>query len=346
MLIARAPLRISLAGGGTDLEAYYGKYGGAVISATIDKFFYVIMTTSDADSIQVSSSDYKTFYRHNVEENPLWDGDLRLPKVIINHFGIRSGISVFLASQVPPGTGLGSSSTVAVALIKALSVLCRVPMTAAEVAELASEIEIDRLGMPIGKQDQFAASFGGLNYIDFQTSGVTVTPLLLPFDVSASLQRRLMLFFTGRSHNSADILSQQKKSSEQNRGQVIDSLHLIKREAEEFRSQLLRGNIDFLGQCLDRSWHAKRRLAPGVTDPWIDQWYETAREAGAAGGKITGAGGGGFLLLYCEPENQERVTAALEWLGLHRMDFQFEGSGAMVLVNTEYANVARVLEHA
>src|SRR5439155_753540 len=203
MLIARAPLRVSLAGGGTDLEAYYSKYGGAVVSVTIDKYFYVFISPSDSQHIQVSSSDYQTFYRQRFDEEPLWDGDLRLPKAIINHFGIHTGLSVFLASQVPPGTGLGSSSTVAVALIKAMSVLCGHRLTTQQIAELACEIEIEQLKMPIGKQDQYAAAFGGLNFFEFRQEAVVVQPIELEPDVQTELERRLMLFFTGRSRNSA-----------------------------------------------------------------------------------------------------------------------------------------------
>jgi D-glycero-alpha-D-manno-heptose-7-phosphate kinase len=334
MLIARAPLRISLAGGGTDLEAYYGKYGGAVISATLDKYFYVFLSRSDSPAIQVASSDYQTFYRQPLDETPLWDGDLRLPKVIVHHFGIRTGLSVFLASQIPPGTGLGSSSSAAVALIKAMSVLGGQRLTRHEIAEMACEIEIEKLGMPIGKQDQYAAAFGGLNYLEFRSEGVTVQPLELPDEVQAELERRLMLFFTGRSRNSAQILTEQKRSSERNRASVIEALHVIHESAVALRQDLARGNITAVGECLHRSWMAKRQLAPGVSDPWIDQWYETACAAGAAGGKIAGAGGGGFLLLYCEPENQDRVTQALQANGLNRMDFRFEAGGAMVIMNT------------
>jgi len=344
VLIVRAPLRLSLAGGGTDLEAYYAKYGGAVISTTIDKYFYVIASPNDAPHIQVSSSDYAMFYRYGFDEPPLWDGDLRLPKVIIDHFGIHTGLSVFLASQVPPGTGLGSSSTVAVALIKAMAAFCRISMNKEAVADLACQVEIDKLGMPIGRQDQYAAAVGGLNYMEFSSAGVRVSPIDLSHEVTSRLEQRLMLFFTGRSRNSAQILSEQKRSSERNRGTVINSLHTIKQAAIELREELRRGNIDSVGECLDRSWSAKRKLAPGITDPWIDQWYEAARDAGAAGGKITGAGGGGFLVLYCEPEKQERVTATLQTLGLNAMDFRFETGGAMVLVNTMYAKAMSALQ--
>jgi D-glycero-alpha-D-manno-heptose-7-phosphate kinase len=334
VLIARAPLRVSLAGGGTDLEAYYSKYGGAVVSVTIDKYFYVFVSPSDSQHIQVSSSDYQTFYRQRFDEAPLWDGDLRLPKAIIQHFGIHTGLSVFLASQVPPGTGLGSSSTVAVALIKAMSMLSGLRLTRQQIAELACVIEIEQLKMPMGKQDQYAAAFGGLNFFEFQPEGVAVQPIELESDVQTQLERRLMLFFTGRSRNSAEILGEQKRNSERNRATVIQALHIIRQTALELRRDLQRGEIGAVGECLDRSWTAKRQLAHGISDPWIDQWYEAARSAGAAGGKIAGAGGGGFLLLYCEPDQQDSVTAVLKASGLTRMDFRFESGGATVIMNT------------
>ena len=327
-------MRISLAGGGTDLEAYYGKYGGAALSATIDKYFYVFVSLSDSQHIQVSSSDYRSFYRQRLDESPLWDGDLRLPKVIIDHFGINEGLSVFLASQVPPGTGLGSSSTVAVALIKAMSVLCGTRLSRQQLAELACEIEIDKLKMPIGKQDQYAASFGGLNYFKFTSEGVDVEPIDLNQDTLSELERRLMLFFTGHSHDSAQILGEQRRNSARNQATVIESLGVIKHEALQLREDLQRGDISTVGDRLHRSWMAKRQLAHGISDPWIDQGYVEARAAGAVGGKIAGAGGGGFLLLYCEPENQDRVTEKVESRGLSRMDFRFESGGAMVIVNT------------
>lgn len=333
MLLARAPLRVGLAGGGTDLEAYYGKYGGAVVNVTIDKYFYVFISLSDRPTIQVSSSDYQTFYRQRLDESPLWDGDLQLPRAIIEHFGIRVGISIFLASQVPPGTGLGSSSTVAVALIKALAVLKGERLSPQDVAELACTVEIEKLGMPIGKQDQYASSFGGLNYFEFSSDGVTVEPIDLRQSTLLELERRLMLFYTGRSRNSARILGEQRSNSERNRTPVIESLHAIKRIAAGMRRDLLSGDIDSVGHWLHESWMSKRKLAHGISDPWIDQWYETALSAGATGGKIAGAGGGGFLLIYCEPERQESVTAALKDSGLTPIDFCFESGGAMVLMN-------------
>jgi D-glycero-alpha-D-manno-heptose-7-phosphate kinase len=168
MLIARAPVRISLAGGGTDLPAYYDAYGGAVLNTTIDKYFYTILNVLEKDTVQVTSSDYRTFYRHENTRPIHWDGDLQLPRVILDHFGIRKGLSLFMASEIPPGTGLGSSSTVTVAIIKAASTALGLNLSKRDLAELACHIEIDQLKAPIGKQDQYAAAYGGLNFIKFE----------------------------------------------------------------------------------------------------------------------------------------------------------------------------------
>src|SRR5579859_2253589 len=188
MLIARAPMRISFGGGGTDLEAYYARFGGLVISAAINKYFYTVITTDESDDLQIISADYRSLFRHSPYHDLFWDGDLALPKAILHHFGIRCGINLFIASEVPPGTGLGSSSAAAVTLIRALSTLTEQPMTKQQVAELASFIEITKMGMPIGKQDQYAAAFGGLNKITFAPQGVTVEPLNIASDVRQTLE--------------------------------------------------------------------------------------------------------------------------------------------------------------
>src|SRR5512140_2284252 len=177
MLITRAPVRISFAGGGTDLPAYYSRHGGAVVSTTIDKHFYVFLNVSGDDSLQITSSDYRTFYRHDADTPLLFDGDLSLPRAILNHFGLARGISLFLASEIPPGTGLGSSSTVAVAMIKAVTTARGLFLSKQQIAELACQIEIEKLGEPIGKQDQYAAAFGDLNLIQFNADSVSVEPL-------------------------------------------------------------------------------------------------------------------------------------------------------------------------
>jgi D-glycero-alpha-D-manno-heptose-7-phosphate kinase len=337
MLIARAPVRISLAGGGTDLPAYYNQFGGLVINTTIDKYFYVFLRAfSDGESLQIASSDYSTFYRQDaaaaIEDAPL-EGTLLLPRTILRHFGVEQGLSMFLASEIPPGTGLGSSSTVTVAIIKALSTALGAQLSKGELAELACQIEIEEMGMPIGKQDQYAAAFGGLNQIEFGVQGCRVTPLDVSWEISQRLQDNLMLFFTGHSRNSAVILQEQTQASKQSSSGTVEALHRVKAMVADVRQSFVSGDLRAFGELLHENWIQKKRFAPGVTNPLIDQSYEAARALGAVGGKITGAGGGGFLMLYCERSHQPAVTAALESLGLLRMDFRFDSTGARVLMN-------------
>jgi D-glycero-alpha-D-manno-heptose-7-phosphate kinase len=334
MLIARAPVRISFAGGGTDFESYYQQYGGMVVSATIDKYFYVFANLNGQDSVQISSSDYHTYFRQKRGEPLLWHGDLSLPRAFLHEFGIDAGISLFLASEVPPGTGLGSSSTVSVALAKALGSLCGWHLSKSQLAELASYVEIEKLGMPIGRQDQYAAAFGGLNAIRFDATGVQVKPLELDPYVERALERRLLLFFTQQSRSAASILSQQKSSAQQPGSETLQALHQIRAMAESTLKLLQGGDLDGFGALLHESWQAKKRLARGISNHQIDAWYDLARSHGALGGKLAGAGGGGFLMLYCREETQEAVTTALESAGLVRMDCHFDHGGAVVLMDS------------
>jgi D-glycero-alpha-D-manno-heptose-7-phosphate kinase len=202
-----------------------------------------------------------------------------------------------------------------------------------QLAELASYVEIEKLGMPIGRQDQYAAAFGGLNAIYFGADGVVVEPLNCGSAVEQALEHRIMLFYTGAARSAAGILKDQQEATAQQDEDVIDSLHQIKAMALRTVELLRAGDLDGFGALLDRSWQAKKRLARGVTTPRIDEWYAVAREYGARGGKITGAGGGGFLMLYCEESYQEAVTTALESRGLVRTDFHFERGGAVVLMD-------------
>lgn len=333
MLIARAPVRISFAGGGTDLEAYYHEHGGLVVSTSVDKYFYVFANLSSGDAVQITSSDYRTFFRQRRGEPILFDGDLSLPRAFLHQFGLDSGISLFLASEIPPGTGLGSSSTVSVALAKALGALCRLSLSNAQIAELASYVEIDKMGMPIGRQDQYAAAFGGLNAIHFSADGVRVEPLHLRPDVERALERRIMLFFTGASRSAASILKDQAAASREQNSEAVAALHRIKAMARTTIELFRAGDLDGFGALLHEMWQAKKRLAKGITNQRIDECYELALAHGAIGGKIAGAGGGGFLMLYCHEERQDEVTGALEQHGLVRMDFHFDRGGAIILMD-------------
>lgn len=333
MLVVRAPVRVSFFGGGTDLPAYYHRYGGAVLSTTIDKYVYAILNVNERNALQITSSDYRTFYRHEPGEPLLWDGDLSLPRAVMQHFGVEHGVSMFLASEVPPGTGLGSSSAVTVALVKVVSTACGHRLAPSEVAELSCAIEMDKLGNPIGRQDQYAAAFGGLNWITFASSGVAVEPLSVPPSTLARLESGLLLMFTGSARDSSAILARQRDSSHRRDPAVIDALQGVHELALQARRCLLRGDVDHFGALLDLAWQHKKRFASGVTNERIDLCYRVARENGALGGKIAGAGGGGFLLLYCPPGARDRVEAALAAEGLKRMDFAFEHDGARVLFN-------------
>jgi D-glycero-alpha-D-manno-heptose-7-phosphate kinase len=304
-----------------------------VVSTTIDRYFYVVVNLNGTDSVQITSSDYRTFLRQRRGQPLLWDGDLALPRAFLNLLGIDGGIALFLASEIPPGTGLGSSSTVSVALGKALSALCGLKLSNLQIAELASTVEIDKLGMPIGRQDQYAAAVGGLNAIHFAPDGVRVEPVNCGPDIERALERRILLFFTGASRSAASILKSQQAATQQQTSEVITSLDEIKAMAQTTLDLLRAGDLTAVGALLHESWEVKKRLANGISNPKIDEWYAVARACGASGGKITGAGGGGFLMLYCEEPYQEAVTTALEAKGLVRMDFHFERGGAVILMD-------------
>lgn len=334
MVIVRAPLRISFGGGGTDLASYYVPFGGFVVNAAITRYCYAVADASEDRSISIYSNDYDLWQGYAQGVIPPIEEPLALPKATIAWFaerGLRErGVKLFLTSDVLPGTGLGSSSAMAVALVRALASYLGIAMTAREVAELACYLEIERLGAPIGKQDQYASAYGGLNAIEFTADGVTVTPLDLPPALLADLSARLLLFSTAQTHNSGAILRQLHADTRSRTG-TVEALHHLKALAQEMREVLLAGNFDHLGRLLDRAWREKRALSKQISTTAIDGYYSAARKAGAPGGKITGAGGGGFLLLYCPLHRQEAVRAAMAQYGLPEMTFDFDGSGAQAL---------------
>lgn len=342
MLIVRAPTRISLGGGGTDLEAYYAVKGGLVVSAAINRYCYVVIQTEEHDGIEIVPSNY-----HNLDESPSvnslpWNGGLKLPKAAIHHFRLRRGIRVYFGSEVPPGTGLGSSSSLAAALVQGLATLCGENPSRSEIAEIASDLEINRLRMPIGRQDQYAAAFGGLNAMTFTRSGVTVEPLNISAANRRRLQRNLMLFYTGTSRHSSDILKHQQRRTAHGVPQVMDSLDTIKALAQEMRHVLETGQLDSVGELLDQAWDRKKTLAPSITNAFIDECYALARSKGALGGKITGAGGGGFLMFYCPRRQQTAVRVALTARGLIPMDFNFDYQGVHILLHALKVDVAEL----
>ncbi len=333
LLIARAPVRISLGGGGTDLPAYYTQFGGAVLNTAINRYIYTVIEPSAGDALQITSSDFRVFYRHNGQNELATDGELGLAKAILKEFGAYDGLDIFLSSQVPPGTGLGSSGAVAVSMVTALAAWHRRTLNKAEAAEIACDIAINKLHLPSGKQDEYGSAIGGLNHIVFTGEGTTVTPVPLESSLLETLQRRLMLFFTGKSRDSGNILRKQSDASKGQDPATLERMHQIKALGQEMLSAFQRQDLDSFGDLLHQSWLQKRGVVQDVTNNIIDQAYATARENGALGGKIAGAGGGGFMLLYCHEDQQPAVTRALYALDLSRMDFHFDFEGTKVLLD-------------
>jgi D-glycero-alpha-D-manno-heptose-7-phosphate kinase len=334
-VIARAPLRIGLAGGGTDLPAYADTYGGIVLSTTIDRYVYIILTPAEPDVLQITAADSSSVLsrRENLFDAALfWGNDYMLPMEVVKHFEVSGGYRIFIAAEVPPGTGLGSSSTTAVALLRGLSDALDRPLSRDALAEVACEIEIDRMGMPIGRQDQYAAAFGGLNIIEFSAGRTVVTPFEIDESLVGELQRRVLLFFTGRKRRSTNILTAQRDETLRPGSTTLTALHEMKQLAFEMIHKIERGDLDAVGELLDRSWQRKRLLAPGVSNDEIDEWSREAQAAGAIGGKITGAGGGGFLLLYADPARRYDVIQRMSELGLVWVDMEFERRGAETIV--------------
>jgi D-glycero-alpha-D-manno-heptose-7-phosphate kinase len=330
MVVSRAPVRISFGGGGTDLEAYYARFGGFVLSAAISHYCYVAATqpTDGGVSIHSLTSAYDSSEREQAgEEETL----TRLTDAAMSLLGSddlrRRGVSLTFACDVPPGTGLGTSSATAVALLHALTTYLNRRTDAATLANQACELEIERLGMPIGKQDQYCSAFGGLNGIAFASDGVDVVPLPLPECTRRALHTRLLLFSTGQRHNSSAILRQQREDTHTKQA-TVEHLHQLKALAQVMCDLLLAGELDEFGRLLDLAWHEKRQLSAAISNTSIDSWYFAARTAGALGGKITGAGGGGYLLLYAPPERVRLVRAVMEEAGLHELPFDFATRGA------------------
>lgn len=333
LLIARAPVRISFGGGGTDLPAYYNQFGGAVISTAINRYIYTFISQGASDTLQIISSDFRVFYRHTTGDAFATEGELGLAKAVIREFEGTDGVDLFLASQIPPGTGLGGSGAVAVSMITALAAWHGRSLKKQEIADMACDISINRLHLPSGKQDEYGSAMGGLNQIIFTRDGTQVNPVILPPPTLETLQRRIMLFFTGKSRNSERILKSQSSASRNQDPSTLERMHRIKALGQQIHEAIQSGDLDGFADLLHQSWQQKRGVASDVTNNQIDLAYDLARQNGALGGKITGAGGGGFLMLYCHEDKQEAVTRALQTLNLDRMDFGFDFNGAQVLLD-------------
>jgi D-glycero-alpha-D-manno-heptose-7-phosphate kinase len=338
MLIVRSPVRISFAGGGTDLPAYYERFGGAVLSTAINKYFYTVLGKRNDGRIQVISSDLRVFETwHDIARMDVRGSGLEIPLAILKDLACDISVDLFLSSEIPPGTGLGSSASVCVNILKTLTTYLNRPLSKYDLAERAFRIARDVLGRHVGRQDEFAAAFGGLNFITIRTDGLTeVQPLDLDPGLLRELQSNLMLFFTGSAHHSWTILQEQERSTRSHTGPAVEALHQVRALAHRTRRSLEAGDLNRFGSLLDEGWQAKKRISGKISNPGIDHLYDLACRSGASGGKITGAGGGGFLLLYCESERQEAVRAALQAEGIQEMAFAFDTNGAQVIVNDPF----------
>lgn len=322
MIISKTPLRVSFVGGGTDLGDFCDEHGGAVVSSAIDKWIHVIVAPRFEGDLRVSYSKTEIVPTANEVEHELVREALRLT-------GLPRGIDVVTLADVPSqGTGLGSSSAVTVGLLNALYAYQGVFRSSGDLAEEASHIEINVLGKPIGRQDQYASAYGGFNFIEFmpRKGGVRVEPIVCPPQTLERLHRSLILFYTGRQRAASDVLSGQREAIVE--GSATKALLGMRDLAYELREVLGRGDVESVGSLLDRNWELKRSLVSGLSDQQVDEWYGQAREAGASGGKLLGAGAGGFLLIMAAPEHQAGVRAALA--DLREVPFHFAARGTQI----------------
>jgi D-glycero-alpha-D-manno-heptose-7-phosphate kinase len=325
MIITRSPLRITLGGGGTDLPSYYEKFGGFLCAAAIDRYVYVTITRPFVPSIHLKYSDIEQVQhveeiRHPIIREALRMQNLRTPQ-----------IEITTLADIPAGTGLGSSGSFTTALIRALYAHRRRLLHSSEVAKLACEIEIERLKEPVGKQDQYISAYGGLTCFEFHEDGsVSARPLAISMETLWDLEDNLLLFFTGFSRSAGSILQEQNDRSQQLDESMLANLHYVKDLGLRSQRALESGDCAEFGALMHEHWEHKKRRSPQMSNSQIDEWYELGRRQGALGGKLVGAGGGGFLLFYTE--DRKRLRQAMAHAGLEEVRFRFDFEGTKVLL--------------
>jgi D-glycero-alpha-D-manno-heptose-7-phosphate kinase len=332
---ARAPLRLGFAGGGTDVAPFCDEFGGQVMNATIDKYAYATLTEGDGDYVEFGAVDHAVQEKYACGEAVPVEGRLQLLKGVYNRIvrdylgGTYPSLCVKTFSDAPPGSGLGSSSTMVVALIQAFAEYFSLPLGEYEVAHLAYEIERCDLGLAGGKQDQYAAAFGGFNFMEFRREDrVIVNPLRIKDWVWAELESSLVLYFTGVSRASAEIIDEQSRNVTQRKQSSVDAMHRLKREAVAMKEALLCGDLDAFACTLQAGWEAKKDMARSITNPVIDRIESLAFEHGAYATKVSGAGGGGFMMFMCKPEGRLTLIDALAQQEGRVMEFHFCLRGA------------------
>ncbi len=330
---SKAPLRLGLAGGGTDVAPYSDLYGGAILNVTINMYAYAtIIPRTDGKIIVHALDKEERFEYDSIDELPI-DGNLDLLKGIYNHIVkhfTHKALSFELTTRVdaPPGSGLGTSSTLVVAILGAFAEWLKLPLGEYDMAQIAYRIEREDLAMAGGKQDQYAATFGGVNYMQFYADDkVIVNPLRIKSDYLNELAYNLVLYYTETSRLSSKIIEAQSKNVNDKNEKTIEAMHKLKEQALQMKETLLKGEIDTIGEILDFGWQHKKQMAKGITSPFIDEIYDAAIKAGASGGKISGAGGGGFMFFYCPNNTRDAVIRSLKKFGGDAKRYEFVNTG-------------------
>lgn len=331
---SKAPLRLGLAGGGSDVAPYCDIYGGLVLNATINLYAYCTIEETVGNQITICSYDANVNKSYPLSPFLEIDGDASLIKGVYNRvvkdFNLQpQGFRITTYNDAPAGSGLGTSSTMVVCILKAFVEWKGLPLGDYEIAKLAYEIERKDLALSGGKQDQYAAAFGGFNYIEFMKNDIAiVNPLKVKRWIIDELEASMLLYFTGRSRSSAAIIDEQKKNTEQGNGEAIEAMHKIKQSAIDTKLALLKGDINTFAAILKEAWENKKRMANNITNPVIQQAMDIAMQAGAKAGKVSGAGGGGFIMFVVEPTRKKEVEEALKKLDGFVMPFNFSDGGA------------------
>ena len=330
---SKAPLRIGLAGGGTDVSPYCDLYGGAILNATVSRFAYANLEPLDENGIILEAVDRKEEQRFEWNHELPIDGKLDLLKGVFNRihreYGVpMTGFRLSTFVDAPAGSGLGTSSTLVVAIIGAFAEMLRLPLGEYDIAHLAYEIERQELKMAGGRQDQYAATFGGVNYMEFfSDEKVIVNPLRIKQQYLFELENNLVLYYTDTSRESAKIIERQSRNVTEKQERSIEAMHQLKLQAQMMKEALLKGRLHEIGEILDFGFQQKRQMAEGISNNMMEELYDTAKKAGATGGKISGAGGGGFMIFYCPGNTKYHVVNALEKFKGKCWQYQFVDHG-------------------
>ena len=330
MILTRTPFRIPLGGGGTDLPSYYHKYECSLITAAVNKYMYIsINEPAVVDKIKLNYSKTEI-----VDPDKINEIEHDIVREILKYLHINKPLEISSMADLSAGTGMGSSSSYTVGLLNGLNAMLRRHISVKDLAEEACKVEIDLIGKPIGKQDQYAASYGGIIQLGINRLGETkVTPLNLNPEIIYELENRLMMFYTNIDRDANNILSEQSSKAEKDKKIVIESMHQIKEIGYKSKNALINGDIDKFGELLDEHWNVKKKISSKMSNPDINRWYEIGKENGAIGGKIMGAGGGGFILFCIKNGYRKKLRDAIEQEGLKYMDFRFDFDGSKVLFN-------------